>query len=509
MKDPRKKHPFAFKRKQHPESQAQPTLDSSQMKAPLSSSSQEIMNEVKRILTTDDLACFPLQEDLCCIYLDTMLDMTRYEQEIVTRLNLWLKEPEQWKRIYPQAKSPQDMAQLIHALLDGHVVLMTQRTDTAIVIAIPLSDLPKRAISEPKIEKFILGPKDSFVEDLNTNIALLRHRNRDPNLVIHYFEVGERSKTRVGLIYVKDICKPEWVEEIETNIKKINIEAVTVQKDLMELIIGRNNTPFPLYELSEIPARTSKNLTDGRIAIAIEGSPFMAFLPTVMNSMLIGSEYVFQGSIIPTFVRMLKYFAIVLSLYASSVYLALVTVNTTVLPTEFGLSIARDQAHIPYGPFFEVFIFMVILDLFVEGTSFVPGTIGPAINVFGSLVIGQAAAQAGLTSRVMIIVTALTVIGSYFASYQISFAFRIWKYPLIVGSALLGFYGITLVTVVLVMHLSALKSLGVPYLSAFAPNQPRDYALLGFFERDKSKQKKRMSNYEPQDHFRQKGDPDS
>ena len=238
----------------------------------------------------------------------------------------------------------------------------------------------------------------------------------------------------------------------------------------------RTGHHFQGTSLRRVPISVARNLSIGRISLIMEGSPFTSTLPSLLLSMLYGSEYIFQGGIIRLAIRLLKLLALFISVYSAALYLALVSVNTAVLPTQFGLSIAKDQEGIPYAPFFEVIIFVIILDLFIEGTSFVPGMMGPAINVFGSLVIGQAAVESGLASKMIIIITALTVIGTYFSSYQISFAFRLWKYPMIIGAGILGFYGIMISTIILMAHVCSLTSLGVPYLTPFAPLRVKTFS---------------------------------
>ncbi|MGG3761042.1 spore germination protein, partial [Heyndrickxia coagulans] len=143
-------------------------------------------------------------------------------------------------------------------------------------------------------------------------------------------------------------------------------------------------------------------LNQGRIAILLEGSPFAALLPTVMVNMMQAAEYLNQGSIIPLFVRLIRLVSLLLALYAPSLFVALLSVNTGIIPENLGLVIASDRATVPYPFLVEVLALFVLLDIFLESTAFVPGVIGPALNIVGSLVIGQAAAQAHLVSRTSI-----------------------------------------------------------------------------------------------------------
>ena len=340
--------------------------------------------------------------------------------------------------MFPQATLVCSLVEVIDCILQGCVVLIHDGLPGKAITS-PNRMEKGRSISSPQLEKVLLGPQDSFVESFETNASLLRKRIKDPNLVFHFFNIGERSRTKVSVVYIKDIAKAEWVREIETNIKKINIDRVSTHKEVMELIIGKNNSVFPIYELTELPMRSAINLTRGRIGILVDGSPFVAFLPTTLLSSFVGSEFVYQGTIIPTFVRFIRMLAFVIALYAPAIYLALVSVNSSIMPIEFSLSIAKDQAGIPYLSIFETFIMMLVMDILNEAMAFVPGNVGSALNVVGSLIIGDAAAKAGLVSKFMIIIAALSSIGAFIASYQVSYAVRLWKYPMLIAAGFLDF----------------------------------------------------------------------
>ncbi|MEW9699190.1 spore germination protein [Paenibacillus sp. SI8] len=484
------------------------TVSLDEMTDPLAEDSVMMIDQIKQILVTDDLTSAHFANPGAgMLFLNTLVDSERLQQDIVPRIRLWLeKPPEEWSIFFPQAMIIDSLAETINSILLGCVILFHDGLPGK-AIASPKRIDKGRSIEPPQLEKVLLGPQESFVEDFDTNASLLRKRIKDPNLVFHFFSIGERSRTKVSVVYIKDIAKPEWVEEIETNLRKINIDRVSTHKEVMELIIGKNNSVFPIYELTELPIRSAINLTRGRIGILVEGSPFVAFLPTTLLTSFVGSEFVYQGTLIPTFVRFIRMLAFVIALYAPAIYLALVSVNSSIMPTSFSISIAKDQEGIPYLSFFETFVMMLVMDILNEAMAFVPGNVGSALNVVGSLIIGDAAAKAGLVSKFMIIIAALSSIGAFIASYQVSYAVRLWKYPMMISAGLFGFYGISLMTLVMLGHLCSKKSLGVPYMSPLAPFLYKA-VRSSLFEPDMSNQNERDETFHPQNKIRQRGDPD-
>lgn len=464
---------------------------------------------IETMLETDDLVKREFDEQgYAYYYISTIIDQQRFDKEIVNKIARWAEDPTQWQHHYPQAKKHETVRDIIEGLLNGDVVLL-HRDMSGQALSISIWEIKSRAVERPEVEKMILGPQESYTEDFETNIGLTRRWVKDVNMTFRYFEVGERSKTKVAVGYIRDITNPEWVREVEANIKKINIDRIISQKDLMDLIIGKTNTPFPLYELTELPARVCSNLSDGRIVILVEGTPLSINLPSPLLDMYRGNEYIYQGNLIPFFIRVIRLIASALALFSPAFYVALVSVNSAIIPTETGVVMATDQLGIPYPTIIEALLIFIVLDIFIEATSHVPGAIGPALNIVGSLIIGQAAAQANLASQVIIIVTAITAVGSYVTLYQLSLPIRIWKYPMIFGAAVFGLFGIVGVTVILLAHLCGLKTLGVPYLSPLAPMNWKDMLDGGIWDKDRSRMKKRPSIFKPQDVTRQEGEPDA
>lgn len=481
------------------------TVDLSKKKTPLDQDYESMLEQICSIFSADDFQIVRIDEAVAYMYIETIADIKRIHKEVVQVIPSFTKKPDEWHRLFTNGKEQVELEKVMNDLMNGHVVI-AHRSFTGKVISFSVAEFKQRAVENPQLEKVLFGPKDSFVEDIDTNISLLRRHNKDANFVISYYTIGERSKTKVALIYYRDIANPTWIKNIEKKLNQIHIDKVISQKELLELIIGRNQTVFPLYELIENPTRTSHFLHSGRILIMIDGTPFGAMIPMLFLNMFYAAEFFTQGNIIAVIVRLLRFIAAFLALLLPAFYVALVGVNTGVVPTELGALIAGDRTSIPYPIIVEIIALFLILDIFLESTAYVPGNIGAALNIVGSLVIGQAAAQANLVSNMSIIIIAITAIGSYLTLHQLSYALRFWKYPLALSAALLGFFGIICCIIVMVGHLCHLTSLGVPYMSPLAPLRPKDLLHLFFPAKDISKRRERSKIWHPQDKYYQSGD---
>ncbi|MEH7306750.1 spore germination protein, partial [Neobacillus drentensis] len=92
-----------------------------------------------------------------------------------------------------------------------------------------------------------------------------------------------------------------------------------------------------------------------------------------------------------------------------------------------------------------------------------------------ALVIGQAAVQAGIISAPLVIVVATTGISSFaFPRYNLGTAYRMLRFPMLLMAGMLGLYGVAICTIAIMIHLTNIRSFGIPYLSPVAPQIPRD-----------------------------------
>jgi spore germination protein KA len=337
-------------------------------------------------------------------------------------------------------------------------------------IALGSREWVDRGVQEPSSQTVVRGPKDGFTETLRTNTALIRRRIKDPNLWLETKQIGEKTQTDVAIMYLKGVANDKTVSELQSRLNRIKIDAILESGYIEELIQDEVYTPFPTVYNTERPDAVAAALLEGRIAIFVDGTPFVLIVPALMVHFFQSSEDYYQRADIATLIRILRYFSFFLALLTPSLYIAVSTFHQEMLPTPLLISLASQREGVPFPAFVEAMMMEVVFEILREAGVRMPRAIGSSISIVGALVIGQAAVEAGFVSATMVIIVSLTAICSFvFPANSMAMAFRMLRFLFMILAATFGLYGIILGLIVMVLHLNSLRSFGLPYL---APNAP-------------------------------------
>ena len=207
---------------------------------------------------------------------------------------------------------------------------------------------------------------------------------------------------------------------------------------------------------------------EGRVVVLSDNSPVALILPTDFNSFIKTSDDYYNRFEEATFARILRYFAVFFSMALPGLYLAVTNFHTQILPTPLLLSFWEARIGVPFPAALEVILMELSFELLREAGVRLPGAMGNTIGIVGGLIIGQAAVDANIVSPIVVIVVAFTALCSFsIPNEEFAFSFRILKFFLIIMSAWLGFFGLLVGLLVILIHLSRLKSFGIPYLMPF------------------------------------------
>lgn len=333
-----------------------------------------------------------------------------------------------------------------------------------------------RAVSEPATETVIRGPRDGFTETLRVNTALVRRRIRDPNLRVKGYKVGRRSKTDINVAYIEGIADPEVVDEVNSRLDTIDIDALLESGMMEQLIEGNWLTPFPTILNSERPDEVAAHLLEGRVAIFMDTTPFVLVVPATFDSFFHSSEDHYNRWIVASSLRFLRFSATLIALVAPAVYIAVTSFHPDIIPVKLALAIAATREGVPFPAFLEAFLMEITLELLREAGIRLPGPLGQTIGIVGGVVLGQAAVSAGIASQVMVIVVALTAISSFaLPSFDVAISLRLLRFPIMLMAAALGMFGVLLAALAILIHLATLKSFGVWYLAPYAGYRLADF----------------------------------
>ncbi|WP_194270849.1 spore germination protein [Fictibacillus phosphorivorans] len=363
--------------------------------------------------------------------------------------------------------------ELVEGLLAGFSVLLVEGNTKGLKLGTTGGKV--RGIEEPSSEVVIRGPKDSFTESIKTNISLIRRRVRSKDIRVEKFKIGEVTHTDVAIVYLENIANPLLVKEIKERIEEVKTDGLLESGQLEEFIQDETVTVFPQFLNTERPDVVIGNLLEGRVGIIINGTPFVLIAPAQFIQFFQSSEDYYMRYDISTFLRLLRFSVFIISLIAPSIYIALTTFHQAMIPTTLLFGIAAQREGVPFPAIAEALVMEITFEILREAGIRMPRAVGVAVSIVGALVLGQAAVQAGLVSPAMVIVVGITAVASFaIPSFAVATSARLLRFPLMVISSVFGFYGLTLALIVIIAHLSSLRSFGYPYLSPFAPIQTED-----------------------------------
>lgn len=360
-------------------------------------------------------------------------------------------------------------------------------------IAIETRKELSRSISESSSESIIRGPKDSFTENHSTNLGLIRKRIKDPNLVITDLFLGKRTKTKVSIIYIKDIADTKKVNRILEKLKQINVDGILDSGHIREFLIRHQNTVFPKVISTERPDLACSSLLNGKIVIMVESTPYVLIIPALFFDFFKNPEDYYQMPINISFTRILRYLAFFITIMAPAIYIAITTFHIEMLPSSLLFSLYTQKFHVPFPTAFEVLLLMITFEILKECDIRTPSAMGTSMSIVGGLVLGDAAVSAGIVSSISVIMVAITSIsGLLFSDIDMINGIRFWRLFFILASTFLGMIGFILALIIFISKLSSVKVMGIDYLTPLTP-----FNFVGFkdsfFRLPKNKDKYRPS----------------
>ncbi|HHY36183.1 MAG TPA: spore germination protein [Firmicutes bacterium] len=367
-----------------------------------------------------------------------------------------------------EVREASSVEEICRSISSGQTALLLAGQDRALLCE--TRGLDTRAISEPASETTIRGPRDGFVENLITNISLIRRRLRTPNLWTESFTLGSLTRTPVFLIYIKGLVSEELLAEIRSRLERIKMDGVLESGQMEEYIQDVPLTIFPLVFRTEKPDRVISCLLEGKAAIITDGTPFVLVLPAQFIKMLEAPDDYYEGFPVGTLTRWLRFFSYLTSILLPGIYVAVVNFHQELIPTTLLLRITATREGLPFPVVAEALMMEFAFEVLREAGIRLPRAIGPAISIVGALVLGEAAIRAGIVSPVMIIVVALTAIASFTVPvFSIGISARILRFIFIGLGGAFGLFGIQMGIILGLIHLCSLRSFGIPYFSPIGP----------------------------------------
>ena len=369
--------------------------------------------------------------------------------------------------IFPMSsmETAENINDVTEGILSGKVAIVFDEE----AVLIPVFGVEKRGVAEPPTSRVIKGPREGFVEDIGTNVGLVRKRLKTTNLQIEEMFVGKQTHSHVMLFYLDGIARPDIVEAVKKKIKSINIDAI-IDSYYIESFLEDNKVKFfRRVGNTEKPDIFCAKILEGRVGILVDGSPVALTVPFVFFEDLQSSQDYYTVPAMASFARVMRLFELVYAVLAPAIYVALQSYNYRILPINFLITLLSSIESLSIPPLIEILIVLFLFEVISEASLQMPNSMGMALSIIGALALGNTAVDAGIISPPSIVVVATSSVALYSIPDEIAQT-RLLRILFTIAGGVIGLYGIVCSFVILVAYIVSIKSFGIPYLSPYAPS---------------------------------------
>lgn len=364
-----------------------------------------------------------------------------------------------------------DFSKVLGYLRLGKSIIGISHESTYIVA--DTGGVAQRNVSAPEVQYALRAPKDSFVENLDTNLSLISYRIKDSHLCFKNFIVGTRTQTRVVVAYLDNLADKNVVKYVEDTISNITIDGILESSYIQKILNGKSRKILPNVSIAERSDKACSTILKGRLCVLVEGSNLALMLPERFMDFLDSGDDHYGTVLLGPFNTSLRIFGIISTYSLPALYLVVTSFNPDMLPASYLLSIASARSAVPLNAVLEIFFMTIVIEMLREASIRLPTKIGSAIGIVGGIVIGQGAIAAGLTSPISIVIVSFSSISSFLLpDYNIVTPLNVLKFILIMITGVLGLFGFLIGLSFLAVHIISQRSFGVPYAEPIAPFTP-------------------------------------
>lgn len=406
------------------------------------------------------------KQKIILIYNDILVNKEMINKEILSKIKeLSKKQIINLNKYLPNINTEKiNKKDINNKLNNSNLILIINNN----IYSIEVKLITDRAISPSTNELNITGPKDSFNENINTNINLIRKRIKSKNLILKESILGKQTNIKVSILYMNNIANKKLINQIQNKINKINIDGI-IDSSYIKKYLDTNKL-FPTIIQTERPDKASIALLEGKCIILVENSPYALILPSFFLDFFHTPDDYYQKNINTTFIRLIRLSAFLISLLTPAIYIATTTRNYNLLPYKLLIMLKAGRTFVPFPAYIEAIFMIICFEILKETDIRMSQTSSSAVSILGGLILGDAAVSAGIVSPIMIIVIAISSIsGLIFSSLELSNALRTYKIILLILSSLLGIYGVLIGLIYLIINLINTKTFNYKYLSPIYP----------------------------------------
>ncbi|MDE7348675.1 MAG: spore germination protein [Clostridia bacterium] len=415
----------------------------------------------------------------CFFYIDGYIDTLLFEDNILSPLKDLQGDMQvsvdllnQNTQMTTPIEELPDATKAIEDIAAGEIILLADGAQSFFKYSEKKYQL--RAVAEPPVSTVLRGPREGFIEDLKTNMFLIRRRLATPKLTFELMSVGKYTQTKVAIGFIDGVADPQIVKRIKKQIEGINIDGIIESSYIARYLEENKFSLFSHVGSSEKPDTVTAKMLEGRVCILVDGSPAVLTLPFLMYENFQMSEDYYIKSYRASSVRIIRLFAVIFSILMPGIYVALQEHQYQLFPIKYLVSVLSQISNIPLSPTLEMILVLVIFEILNETSIRMPRYVSMALSVVGAIILGEAAVTAGLFSISSVIIVAISTVGVYCVPDEINSS-SILRFAFVAIGGVLGLAGILLGVAGLLAYLCSINSYGVSYMSPFAPSLIHDW----------------------------------
>lgn len=419
-------------------------------------------------------------EEFSCFYIESLINKILFTSGLLLPLENFIKQNQEQKEplkksLFETVKDLIIAISSIEEITDENEILQKIFSGSACIVfkdkalAVPLFGAEKRSVQEPPTARVVKGPREGFVEDIATNIGLVRKRLKTSNLKIKDLNIGRQSKTQISIVYLEGIVKKSVLKEVEFRLSKIDIDAIIDSYYIESFLESDKLKFFRRVGNTEKPDIFCSKILEGRVGIIVDGSPVALSVPFVLLEDLQSPEDYYTIPAQATFVRFMRFCGLVLAILIPGVYVALQSFNYRILPINFLITLLSNIEGLSVPPLVEILMVLLLFEVITEASIQMPNSLGMALSIIGALALGNTAVDAGIISPPSVVLVAISSVAIYIVPDQIAET-RLLRILFTLIGGIIGLYGIITALIILTTYLTSITSFGMPYLAPFAPH---------------------------------------
>ncbi len=411
-------------------------------------------------------------------FIDGLVDNPTLTEAILRPIMSWrpdgktLPEAQELADVFAQVvlcagdvKEASLLSELASGCLAGDTAVLLDGCAAGLVVSTKGWD--KRSVTEPQSETVVRGPREGFTENLRTNTALIRRKIKNGRLCVVNMTVGRKTRTDICLMYLSGVADPKVVETVKYRIDHLDVDSILDSGYIEEYIEDAPFSPFATVGNSEKPDVVAGRLLEGRVAIVVDGTPFVLTAPMLFIESFQTAEDYYTRPLYASMMRIIRFFGYFITVFVPAIYIAMTAFHQELIPTTLLFTIANAREGTPFPVFLETFIMIFTFEILREAGIRLPRPVGQAISIVGALIMGDAAISAGLVGAPVVIAVAITAVAGFLVPNQNDSA-SLLRVIMMVLAASVGFYGLSMGFLAVLLHLGSLTSFGVPYFDGFA-----------------------------------------